>query len=404
MKHPFGLITTYIAVFITVLGTVGSLFTACSAKEKPSSEMPKPAADWSVKMQELSKALNRLLPLVVSSKAFNDPANKIAIEDETDQLKKLSHQVLRLEKPSADPAYDSIAKMLDEDLTRAGVALRSGNRDYARITIRESIGYCIQCHTQAASGPSFPKLDLGFNPAGMTALGQGDYYAATRQFDSALTAYRSGVHDPNYATKDIFGWERAVRAGLSIAVRFKQSPASAKSFAQEVIKNRAAPDSLRMNAQSWIKDLNQWAREKQNLYKGENAKLERAEALISQAAKLITEDSTSNQDIRYLRASADLHQWLSEHPLKTGENEALRARALYLAGQAAEETRDLNFWTLHERYYELCIDTKPKSDIAKNCFKKLNDSVLLGYTGSGGQHLPPEESQRLARLKEKSGG
>jgi hypothetical protein len=386
-----------------------SAVTACSAKDKVSDSVKdelqptKASGDWSAKMQELSSALHKLLPLVVSSKDFDNPANAAAIEDATNRLKKLSHQVRNLEKPAADPAFDSIAKMLDEDLARAGIALRSGNRDYARLTIRESIGYCIQCHTQAANGPRFPKLELGFDPTKMSALGQGDYYAATRQFDSALKAYRQGVQDSGYAKKDIFGWERAARSGLAIAVRLDENPKEARVIAQAIVKNKSAPESLKSSAKAWLKEIERWAFEPKNLFKGENARLDRAEALIANADKVVDAEGKS-QDISYLRASSDLHQWLSQHPLIPGQNQADRAKALFLAGRAAEESRELNFWTLHERYYELCIETKPASDIAKKCFKKLNDSVLMGYTGSGGLHLPSEESARLARLKEKADG
>jgi len=394
MKYIFGL-----ALVLFVSG--------CSSGEKTptadgATSAPRASGDWSGKMQELSHALNKLLPLVSSQKEFNDPANDASIKESAGQLKKLSHQVRRLEKPAADPAYESIAQMLDEDLARAVNALHNGNRDYARLTIRESIGYCIQCHTQTANGPSFPKLDLGFDPSKLSPLGQGDYYAATRQFDSALTAYKNGIKDPAYAKKDIFGWERAARSALAIAVRFKESPKESKSIAQAISKNQAAPESLRKASKSWITAIDAWSKEKPGRYKGENALLERADALIKAGDKKAEIEDEHTQEIMYLRASADLHKWLATHPATKEPNEP-RAKALYLAGRAAEESRELNFWTLHERYYELCIDTLPKSDLSKNCFKKLNDSVLMGYTGSSGLHLPAEESARLARLKEKAG-
>ena len=385
------------------------LLSACNSKDKTSDSVKDEIAatkvphDWSGKMQELSVALNKLLPLVVSSNQFNDPKNEAAIKDSTDQLKKLSHQVRDLPKPSADPAYDSIARMLDEDLARASASLASGNRDYARLTIRESIGYCIQCHTQSANGPSFPKLNLGFDPTKLSPLGQGDYYAATRQFDSALKAYQQGTADAAYAQKDMLGWERSARSGLAIAVRFKENPKEARKITQAIAKNKSAPESLRESAAQWTAEIDRWSKEKKNQYKGDNARLDRAQALIADAEKRSQTDDARNQDIPYMRASADLHQWLAQHPLKKGVNEAERAKALYLAGIAAEETRELNFWTLHERYYELCIENAPGTELSQKCFKKLNDSVLMGYTGSSGLHLPPEESARLAKLKATAG-
>lgn len=358
-------------------------------------------------MQELSSALNRLLPLVADSKSFDNTENDQPILDAATRLKKLSHQVKNLPKPSADPAYDSIATMLDEDLGRAIAALKSGNRDYARLTIRESIGYCIQCHTQSSFGPSFPKLDLGFDASKLSPLGQGDYYAATRQFDSALNAYRKGVEDTNYAKADIFGWERAVRSGLAISVRFKEDPKAALAIAEAVRKNSAAPASLKTSALGWKKSITEWQKEQSKPKSAKSKSASKpteltADEHLSRAERLMKAASDAGPrerglEVLYMRASADLHFWLSKNANAPAQKRAL---ALALAGEAAAATRELNFWVLHERYFEMCIEQAPKTEIAKRCYKNLSDSVLLGYTGSSGLNLPSEESIRLARFKE----
>lgn len=159
-----------------------------------------------------------------------------------------------------------------------------------------------------------------------------------------------------------------------------------------------------MAAKSWLKTIEKWSKEKSQVGASSDAQLNLAERLVNEADSRSDVATEHGQDILYLRASAALHSWLSANPIKVGSNEPSRAKALFLAGRSAEESRELNFWTLHERYYELCIETLPKSDLAKSCFKKLNDSVLMGYTGSSGLHLPQDESTRLARLREKANG
>ncbi len=399
------LLKTTLQVATVILGlNVLLIANACSSSEKPpqAQQAASPNAEkgpaWNAKMQELSSALNKLLPLVSDTKAFNNPSNETSIKDATSRLKKLSHQVRSLQKPAADPAYESIARMLDEDLARAVSSLATGNRDYARLTIRESIGYCIQCHTQTAGGPNFPKLELGFDPSSLSALGRGDFYAATRQFDRALEAYQAGVSDSDYAKRDIFGWERAARSALAIAVRYKQSPEESLKIAKAVQKNKSAPDSLKTAAKSWTRSINEWS--KQSKSKNQESGLVLAEKLINQAEA--RQDLSEPQDISYLRASAELHKWLSANP-QSDKPDANRAKGLLLAGRAAEATRELNFWTLHERYYELCIDSYPKSDTAQSCYQLLSDSVITGYTGSSGTNLPADVQQWLSRLSEKAG-
>lgn len=396
------------SVFVLLSLSLAAL--SCSSSNKPeaatasaptistSAESARP--EWSAKMQDLSQALNKLLPLMSDTKAFNDPTNEVAIRDAASRLKKLSHQVRASEKPAADPAYESIARMLDEDLARAVSALATGNRDYARLTIRESIGYCIQCHTQTASGPNFPKLELSFDPSALSPLGRGDFFAATRQFDRALSAYQEGVKDSAYAKRDVFGWERAVKSALAIAVRYKQNPSEAQQIARAVQTNKSAPDSLKVAAKSWSNSIAEWS--KQAAAKKQEPALPLAQKLIDQADS--RQDISDPQDVPYLRASALLHQWLSDNPAKPGQSNLERAKALWLAGRAAEASRELNFWTLHERYYELCIDDAPKTETAKSCYKLLSDSVITGYTGSSGTNLPADEARRLARLKAKAFG
>lgn len=393
-------------LFFSVLICVGlaiALGTACSSKNKnqgTASGGAESSPAFASKMQEFSAALHQLLPLVTSQRTFNDPANDAAILTSTQNLKKLSHQVKRLEKPSADPAFDPIATMLDEELGRALSALHNGNRDYARMALRQSIGYCIQCHTQTSHGPSFPKLDLGFDPSRLTPLARGDYYAATRQFDAAFEAYRVGVLDPAYAKSDVFSWEKAARSALAIAVRFREDPKAAMLIAKAVAKNEASPDSLKQSSVAWVRDIEAWAKEQPLPKQAGDRRLKRAEKLLAQAKH---DASPDGEDILALRASADLHQWLSTHPYSKAIA-TKRAKALLLAGEAAAALREINFWVLHERYYEMCIETWPKSEVARKCFANLNDSVLLGYTGSSGLNLPADEAARLAAWKSKAFG
>lgn len=401
----------YLTLGVVTSLSLGGILGACSSLKKPeiktvaqpNEELTHPglSGGWSSRMQELSQALNRLLPLVASSHEFNNPANEASIQDAASRLKSLSHQVRDSEKPTPDPAFDSIARMLDDDMARAVSALASGNRDYARLTIRESIGYCIQCHTQTSGGPDFPKLELSYNPSKLSPLAQGDFFAATRQFDRALNAYSKGVRDNQYAKKDIFGWERAARSALAIAVRYKESPQSAKGIALAVQTNNSAPESLKTASRSWLRSIKEWqSQNKKSLSPDDQLKL--AKKLIVEASQ--KENIEDPQDIPYLRASAILHKWLSSQPLQIKKPDIKRADALLLAGQAAEASRELNFWTLHERYYELCIDDAPQTVTAQTCYKLLSDSIITGYTGSSGTKLPSSEQLRLAKLKEKAFG
>ena len=388
-------------VSFSLLSTIAVGNVGCeSANEKSApagaASDSKASGEWSGRMQQLSQSLTQLLPLVADYRAFNDPSNAEIIQNSMTQLKSMSHQVKRSNKPSSDPAFTPIAEMLDEDLARAIVAYQSGNRDYARLTLRESMSYCIQCHTQTAGGPDFSgRRALSVNMDSFSPLARGDFYAATRQFDDALEAYLKGVKDKKYAQDDLFGWEKTARSALALSVRYKESPAHAREVVKAIQGNPQTPPSLKDSTRVWLQSIDKWEREKEP-----DSRLERADRLLKEAQKRASSASERGQDLLYLRASADLHQWLAAHP----EPNAARAKALLMAGKAAEASRDMNFWTLHERYYEMCINTLPNSVMARECYKHLEDSVKLGYTGSSGVNMPREESERLKGLRAKAMG
>src|SRR5262249_9382005 len=124
--------------------------------------------------------------------------------------------------------------------------------------------------------------------------------------------------------------------------------------------------------------------------------------LMSQAKKRIERAGQLQQypkdhagDIEYLRSTALLHDYL-----KSKKNGKSLAEVYYLLGNAYEVLDDLGYWNLHEVYYESCISSAPKTDLAKHCYSRLEESVYSGFSGSSGVHIPPNETLRLKKLKD----
>lgn len=355
-----------------------------------------PKAAWAVKMQSLSGALSDLLPLVVSKKKFDAPENFERIEADTRNLKGLVHSLGEGDKPSADPSLKVMSGLFADDIERALDSLRSGNRIYARQILKDTTSYCIQCHTQNNNGPNFPKLNLSINTADLNKVEQAEFFTATRQFDRALTAYIDALKDDALAKADPFAWEQAARSALAILTRVKNDPKEAQTLLEKIEAQSSLPESTKKALVSWKKSVQEWAKEKRPKAQKPEDQVKRAESLIAQAQKHQEFPLDHSQDIVFFRASSLLHDFLSARP----GDDRLQAKALYLAGAAAEATRDMNFWTLHENYYEQCIRLYPHSKQAEQCFERLKDSITLGYSGSSGINIPPEVSRRLEGYRE----
>lgn len=391
-------------VGLTALSLITSGCTSASRDQdkSASAQMPEeaPASSWAARMQQLSQTLAQLMPLISSSRKFNDPANAQKIEQTTQSLSKLAHTLQDTPKPSADPTLMAVSGIFEADIARALDALRGGHRDYARNVLRDTTSYCIQCHTQTNNGPNFPQLKLDIDMKDLTRLEQAELYAATRQFENALEAYRHVLVGPDLVSRDAFEWENAARSAIAIAVRVKKDPKEALDLVRAIAKNPGVPQQMRASMTSWEASLNEWRREKPrgNPERAETL-LKDAQMLVARAQKRQSFPLDHSQDILFFRASSLLHDLLGRDPKADGLDGEERARTLLLAGVAAEATRDMNFWTLHENYYEQCIRFRPGSEPAKQCFNRLKESVTLGYSGSAGTQIPPEELRRLQRFE-----
>lgn len=347
-------------------------------------------------MQELSKTLSELIPLVTSRTRFNAEENEEKILKQTTRLRELAHSLKSGTAPNQDPTLLVMSGMFEEDLDRALQSLKSGNREHARFVLRDTASYCIQCHTQSNNGPQFPYLNLDINAEELNPLNRAEFYAATRQFDRALDEYRKVIQDESVAQAVPFEWEQAVRSALAIVVRVKQDPKEAAAILDLVEKNKGRPQTIKQTLQAWKRSIREWSREKRTDPLSAKKKLALAERLVNRAQKSQELPLEHAQDIYYFRASSLLHDVLAEQGQSSG---GMSAQALYLAGIASEATRDMNFWTLHETYYELCIKKAPQTQIAKQCFDRLHDSITLGYSGSGGVRIPPEVAKQLENLR-----
>jgi hypothetical protein len=386
----------YVRLFVLsalLLSLVG-FGLGCTSKSKEadsSAETSAQAKAWPEKMQLLSKTMSELLPLVASKKKFADPKNSEAIESRTETLRKLAHSVKAGPKPNADPSMQVVSHLMEEDITRALEALRSGNRDYARNVLRDTTSYCIQCHTQSNNGPEFPKLTLDVKVKDLAPLERAEFYAATRQFEPALETYREALGDPLLAKADAYDYETAARTALAISVRVHKDPKEASALVKTVRKNKALTPPLKTVSKQWEQSIQSWSKEKPTNDATPQARLIEAERLIAKAQKVQEFPLDHSQDITYFRASSILHELLQA----PDRSDDFSARALYLAGLASEATRDMNFWTMHETMYEQCIRLRPETEQARQCYSRLNDSVKLGYSGSAGTNIPPEIKRRL---------
>jgi hypothetical protein len=118
--------------------------------------------------------------------------------------------------------------------------------------------------------------------------------------------------------------------------------------------------------------------------------------VLQEAAKVRRFPADRAGLVHDLVASGLLHRAVSAAGRPTADS----AEAYYLLGVTELRIGSSQWLTEPEAYLEAAIRTAPGSAPARRAYVVLEESTLLGYTGSGGEgELPPEVASWLAELR-----
>lgn len=354
------------------------------------------AKTWQEKMREISIAMGEVIPFLYPTpdkdiKGLTDKVGKL--HDLTQELDvKTDHMI---QTRDFDPALIYLSYAFKEDIDRAYRSLRDGHTDYARYVLRDSTSYCIGCHTRMASGAQFPLLKSFAEPLKHAPwIARMEFLAASRQFDAAFAEIMGELKKPSGGPLSSLDLERGVRMALSIAIRVKQQPALALKLVRAVTRSKQSNPSMKLGAKDWERDILAWQKEKTKTYSTPDEMLKEAKRFIDRAEK---SRAGGHDEVNYLRATAVLHDLLRKF---SDSREA--GEALYLIGVSYRTLQELGFWNIQEKYFRACILAVPHTELAEKCYKELEESIIFGYSGSSGTHVPPELQFHLKQLKNKA--
>ena len=395
----------------TITAFAAGLFGVCSVGFYPASALaenkkdsraqaapshPAATSQWSIKMKELFKTLAELLTDVSSDSRYRNSNFNVRIDREAQRLAALARDLNQkgVEAPDGDPTLQIIAGMLGRETKRAVTELKRGNRTYARTVLRSIPNYCIACHTRNSSGPQFSKLPFEPTSDSLTVFEKGEFFAASRQFERAQTEFKKVIEDQKSVDRNLWTWSRAVHESLAIAVRVKKDPTQAAEIIETLLRMPHAPSSLKEDARIWKVSIQEWQAELPHQAVTEEGLYTEAVKLMARAREIQKYPMDRTADIIYLRASSAAHDLLQQFPLGTHSNDAL-----LLAGLSYEVLGPLKTENLHEMYYEACVRKTPHTLTAEICFRRYEESMVLGYTGSAGTDIPDDATQGLAELR-----
>lgn len=354
---------------------------------------------WNQKMQQMAKIFTEILPDTVSSRHLT-PAEVKKLEKNTKKLADLAHTINvkpgeagKAFPPEADPTIGFVSGLFERDIKHAYRTLQAGHVDYARAVLRNATAYCIACHTRHDFGPEFPTIEMPANSASLSPMERAELLAATRQFDKALDEFSLIAGDPKTATARPAEWGKAVRNALTLSVRVKQDPDRALKVLTQVGSLPNQPAYFKENIAAWKKSVEEWKVEKSKVINTEEGLFSEAMRLTEAARQMQAYPLDHSADVLYLRASLAAHELLTLYPKGKRASEAL-----FLVGNAYDLLQDKLVSPLPDMYYEACIRTSPHTEIAKRCYRRIEENVFFGWTGSAGTSLPPDLVELLKSL------
>jgi len=373
------------------IGLVGLLFVFMSSNADAAK-----SKDWNTRMKSMKSTLSELMRDLVLEERVKSKDHYEKIKKNTEKLVEMSHMPkAELNRPDLDPSITIIGKLFNEEVSRAAQAISAGHYQYGGKMLRSVTKYCIACHTRSSQVDFYdPKVLEIANE--LNQFEKADFLSAVQSHQAALGAYQKIVSDKKIAKDLPLKWQQSLKKGLTIAIRAKSNPEAADRLLEAALINPNVPKGFIPHLRRWKSGVEEWKKEmkkksSQNMFELAKSLLKRGET----QQKYSVDDSSF---VDFLRASASFHEYLKRSKPKTREV----AEALFGLGVTYEALSDLELWSLHEIYYESCIDQFPGSDISQSCFERYENSVVAGYSGSSGTHLPAEIKKKLGNLKKMS--
>ncbi len=328
-------------------------------------------------MQNLKRDLIILQPYIFDKKKFNDDQNKAflkkSIHDLSVNSQNVKHDPVLRDK---DPTVRFVAKQFASEIQEADVNFKNGFREYARSQLTKVTSYCLECHTRLKDGIEV-RLQDSVEPYvnSLSVKDQIEFMIAFRQYDSAFKIALQEVKNTLSSREDL---EEITRLGFLVSVRYMQDKGKAEALSTALKMNAKVASFLKDKNMAWKKSLDAWNSNKTLLT------LLDIRSLLKTAASEIEDMITIPALLRLL--TNDL------------SNDEL-GEALLLTGESYENLSGISILTLHENYFESCINRVPHSRWSKQCYKRYEDSIVANYTGSAGTRVPHSVRAKLNSLK-----
>lgn len=341
-------------------------------------------------MRMIYSSMQVLLPLSVDDAAFRDSSNKSRIREALKVLAERADQVAgHVGRGDRRIEYlgGSLARESKESLRR----FDAGQLDDAQFYVRELTSFCVACHSGLPS-PADSPLSRDFvsekTLRNLPLPQRADLQVATRRFDDALTTLESVFASPLVHPAELL--DPLIRY-LTVAIRVKHDLDRPRPVLAKLASRPDVWTNLRSDLVRWQQTLDRYAEAPV-----ENPSLDSARALIDEANQIMEYPTDRKGLVHYLLASSQLLRYLEARSNATDRD---AAEAYYLLGLIESRTSLDYFVSEADFYLETAIRMAPRDPVGAEAFRLLEEEAEIGWSGSGGSHMPDDVRKNLESLR-----
>jgi hypothetical protein len=369
---------------VTCLAVFSTLLLACSEDRRAME-----GEETRVIMAQILSNLRVLLPLRWDPVEYRNPENHVRIARALHQISEQT-QVLESHVDPGDAQMHYLARNIAEDAAAARRAFDSGRVDRSSFLVERITENCIVCHSRLPSPGDSPLshdfVDLGAL-ADVSLEERASLQIATRRFDDAMRSLEALLASPE-PPAILLG---PITDYLVVAIRVKNDLPRAAGTLKQFSQRADLWEQLRVDVEKWIAALHELQPALSSAPSLDVAREVRDAALVMNASP-----GSRAGLVHFIVASAILERTIGAG-LPPGPE---LGEAYFLLG-LIEARIGRNYWVTEAPFLlETAIRMAPKQPYAREAYAILERELQLTYEGSSQEELPPEESSRLAVLRQ----
>jgi hypothetical protein len=382
------------AVLVSLLSSLAALPVAQAEETKKSAAAAGTGNETTrAVMDSIFAPLSVVLPLSFKGDEFTSTKNRPMVQKELDRMA-ANASALAQHASTRDRAFEFVAKSLERDIRAVNRWYGRGQYDEARFTLHNMTENCIACHSNLPATKKFPPAESFFKAVDLKTLPpieRAELLVVSRQFEGALDAFEElfrskEIHPMNLVVLGAFS--DYLKVAINVLGDFKRPQATLKAMHDKP----TTPLHVQQQLDRWTAALKDF--EAKNVLA--QPTLENARAALTEGKTLQEFPRDRDGLIHYVVASALALRYIQAHPDR-GHGVA---EAYYLLGQA-EELTEHSFWiTRSDFFLESAIRLDPAASFAPKAYALLEQSMITGFSGSGGENLPDDVRSLLFELRQ----